>query len=221
MDGYIAEIFQSLQGEGPYQGLPQLFIRLFGCNLSCAFCDTRLFSYRRWSAQELLSHISRFSGYHSISLTGGEPLQQTSFLQELLPRLKQAKKTIYLETNGVFYKEAEKLINYIDIVAMDFKLPSSTDMPDFWREHREFLRLVREKEVFVKAVITPATHIVDIAIALAIIKEIRPHTLLVLQPVYHHQNQMEEKLRYLESFITRHSVAVRIMVQLHKQLSIR
>lgn len=36
----VVETFYSIQGEGPQVGTPALFIRLFGCNLNCSFCDT-------------------------------------------------------------------------------------------------------------------------------------------------------------------------------------
>ena len=36
----IVSRFYTLQGEGPYSGMPALFIRLSKCNLTCGFCDT-------------------------------------------------------------------------------------------------------------------------------------------------------------------------------------
>ena len=36
----IKEIFESIQGEGPYVGYKQLFIRFCNCNLKCNYCDT-------------------------------------------------------------------------------------------------------------------------------------------------------------------------------------
>ena len=36
----IKEIFLSIQGEGPYIGYRQVFIRFCGCNLDCQYCDT-------------------------------------------------------------------------------------------------------------------------------------------------------------------------------------
>ena len=36
----ISELFVSLQGEGTRAGVPCAFIRLAGCNLACAYCDS-------------------------------------------------------------------------------------------------------------------------------------------------------------------------------------
>ena len=36
----VREIFTSIQGEGPYVGVKQLFVRFCGCNLRCDYCDT-------------------------------------------------------------------------------------------------------------------------------------------------------------------------------------
>ncbi|HID19546.1 MAG TPA: 7-carboxy-7-deazaguanine synthase QueE [Methanophagales archaeon] len=38
--GYITELFSSFQGEGPYAGRRQIFIRFAGCPFSCFYCDT-------------------------------------------------------------------------------------------------------------------------------------------------------------------------------------
>jgi organic radical activating enzyme len=38
--GYITELFSSFQGEGPYVGRRQIFIRFAGCPYSCFYCDT-------------------------------------------------------------------------------------------------------------------------------------------------------------------------------------
>ncbi|MCM8763078.1 MAG: 7-carboxy-7-deazaguanine synthase QueE, partial [Candidatus Omnitrophica bacterium] len=78
MQAKIAEIFKSIQGEGIYQGREQVFVRFYGCNLKCQFCDTPLTHYEELRPEELLNRINIFGvDYHSLSLTGGEPLLQS------------------------------------------------------------------------------------------------------------------------------------------------
>ena len=58
----LAEIFESLQGEGRNTGRAAVFIRFAGCNLRCSFCDTEFESYREMSREEILADISRYDG---------------------------------------------------------------------------------------------------------------------------------------------------------------
>lgn len=144
----ISEIFYSFQGEGLYQGVSQVFVRFSGCNLSCIFCDTESSSCRIYNVDDLLRAVFRgnlLKEIHSVAITGGEPLCQAEFLLDFLPGLRQNGCRIYLETNGILYEELQDLMPYIDIVAMDFKLPSSTGLRAFWREHEEFLRIALDK----------------------------------------------------------------------------
>ena len=81
----VSEIFRSLQGEGKNQGRPCTFIRLAGCNLRCAWCDT---PYAReggkeMSVAQILDLIWLQNGKH-ICITGGEPLLWAEEVLELL-----------------------------------------------------------------------------------------------------------------------------------------
>ena len=71
----IREIFTSIQGEGPYVGEKQLFIRFCKCNLACNYCDTdfRIEKAKSYSTSELKDVILK-SDAETLSLTGGEPL---------------------------------------------------------------------------------------------------------------------------------------------------
>ena len=69
----IKEIFESIQGEGPFIGYKQLFIRFCGCNLNCRYCDTDFDkeSSKEYSIEELVSICNQKKDCHSVSLTGG------------------------------------------------------------------------------------------------------------------------------------------------------
>lgn len=152
----IAEIFDSIQGEGPYIGYRQLFIRFCGCNLLCDYCDTEFDKGEQYTPLELLEKVKTFDlkHFHSISLTGGEPLLQYEFLKEFLPLLKETGTKIYLETNGTLPNPLNHIIDYTDIISMDFKLNSSGKIGDMYAKHNEFLEISKnsQKEVFAKLV---------------------------------------------------------------------
>lgn len=79
----IREIFVSIQGEGPYVGTRQLFIRFCGCNLHCNYCDTdfEISKSKEYSPSELMNEISKMNDIFTVSLTGGEPLFPLNFLK--------------------------------------------------------------------------------------------------------------------------------------------
>ena len=221
MKAKVSEIFKSIQGEGLYQGKIQVFIRFFGCNLNCSFCDTKLDLYKYMNVDEILKNIEIYKDYHSISLTGGEPLLvNINFLKRLCSRLKKDSKVIYLETNGILYKNLEVLIDYIDIVSMDFKLPSSTGLRSFWGEHKRFLEIAQKREVFVKAVICENTSLYDIIKSIEIIKSVNPKTYFILQPQNPYEDLLNDKLMYFKNLCNKNNINVKITYQLHKKLSI-
>src|SRR3989338_5752935 len=108
MKANILEIFRSIQGEGKYAGVKQVFVRFFECNMHCVWCDTPhsigdgARHFERCSLDAMVDQISRlWNRCHSVSLTGWEPLVQKDFIKALIPRLKAAGMPVYLETNGI------------------------------------------------------------------------------------------------------------------------
>ena len=94
------ELFYSLQGEGVCAGTPAVFLRLAGCNLHCAWCDTK-YSWSggvQVSVQDLAARLLAFPCRHYV-ITGGEPLLQASELEELFSLL-PPDAYIEIETNG-------------------------------------------------------------------------------------------------------------------------
>ena len=96
----IAEIFHSIQGEGPAMGRPATFIRLAGCNLACLGCDTHLKSWVEQSPQWVLGAIQNWRETKRVVITGGEPTEQMSELSELIDLLRKNGIEIHIETNG-------------------------------------------------------------------------------------------------------------------------
>ncbi|MBU0503927.1 MAG: 7-carboxy-7-deazaguanine synthase QueE [Candidatus Omnitrophota bacterium] len=223
MKGKISEIFESIQGEGIYAGQRQIFVRFFGCNLSCKFCDTPLKNFSEYESQELLNELKSYLGnYHSISFTGGEPLLQKDFLKEVLILAKQEGFRNYLETNGTLPEALKEVIDYVDIIAMDFKLSSSTNSGDFLVSHREFLKIASAKDVFLKAVICNSTGEDDFKKSLEVIKEIKPDIRLVLQPnCFEDSGSLDEKIDDLKTICLRQGIGVCLIPQMHKIIGVK
>ncbi|MGC7847183.1 7-carboxy-7-deazaguanine synthase QueE [Desulforudis sp. 1088] len=203
MEAPLREIFTSIQGEGPYVGYRHLFVRFGGCNLHCRYCDTpkdvpsayrvenppgsRRFTMHANPAtvDDILSRLASLPReiYHAVSLTGGEPLLYPGFLEKLVPALRAMGFRSYLETNGTLTEALTSLVELIDIIAMDFKLPSATG--EAWRGeiHRGFLRAACRTRVFVKMVVCRATHREEFTEALRVVASISRDVPLVIQPV--------------------------------------
>jgi 7-carboxy-7-deazaguanine synthase len=223
MKARISEVFDSVQGEGLYLGEKQIFVRFFNCNLSCTYCDTKLDRFTEYDPGELFEEIKLYRNkYHSISFTGGEPLLYTDFLKDILQLTSRGGHKHYLETNGTLFSELEQLIDRIDIIAMDLKFPSSSGMGNLWQLHRKFLKIAVRKEVFLKAIICQATLKEDLTEALAVIKEISPASVLVLQPnSYEDKSVLQEKLLNFREIANQQGVTTCVIPQIHKIVGLR
>ena len=121
----VNEIFHSLQGEGFNTGTASVFIRLSGCNLHCAFCDTRHEEGTMMSLPEIVEQVMQYPGAPLIVLTGGEPSLWID--EDFVTGLKQMTgKRIAIETNGT-----HPLPHGIDWVTLSPKtgLGNSGDLP--------------------------------------------------------------------------------------------
>lgn len=219
----ISEIFRSTQGEGLYLGVEQLFVRFYGCNIHCSFCDTPQQDFKEYGVDDLLREVGRYRAFHSLSLTGGEPLCQADFLKEFLVALARPDFRVYLETNGTLPEEFEKISGFVDIVAMDFKLPSSTNRETFWGQHERFLKMACDKDVFVKMVITKTTEERDIFSACDIIKRVKPQVPVVLQPNWHDMDAelLNRMVAFKKHFMDAGIRDAKILPQAHKYAGIK
>lgn len=223
MKGKVAEVFESIQGEGIYAGVKQIFIRFYGCNLGCQFCDTKLNHYEKYSSLELLNKIQRFSQpYHSVCFTGGEPLWQKDFLKEILSFVVPQNITTYLETNGTLFNGLSEVLDNIDIISMDIKLPSSTGLDEFWEEHKKFLKLALNKEVFVKTVICLDTSEEDLRSCVELIADFKKDIPFILQPNSNElTRELMDKLWEFQKVAGEALDEVRVIPQMHKLIGVR
>lgn len=222
MKGRISEIFFSIQGEGIYAGEKQIFVRFAGCNLNCSYCDTKFDKYREYEPAMLLSEIESFGrDFHSVSFTGGEPLLQKDFLRESLYLVKLSRYKTYLETNGTLPKSLDEIIDSVDIVAMDIKLPSSGGLNDFWQAHRDFLRIAQRREVFIKAVICVSTADKDVLAMYALLKEMNYSGTVVLQPNSFEMDKLNEQLALFKKYGQDYSFHICVIPQMHKLMGVR
>lgn len=99
----ISEIFLSIQGEGVEIGTPTVFVRLYGCDLRCKWCDTMYAveggDYENLGVAEVLERVESF-GCKSVCITGGEPLLQKNEVVHLAENLHVKGYKIVLETSG-------------------------------------------------------------------------------------------------------------------------
>lgn len=232
----VTEVFSSIQGEGPYVGVRQVFLRLPGCNLRCPYCDTVTTTLQEFRMErdpgsgefsviknpisiDTLSQLLQkynFSLHHSISVTGGEPLLWARELRELLPFLKEKGIKIYLETNGTLPEQLLQVMPWVDIISMDIKLPSNND--NLWDIHKSFLRLSLQKEVFVKIVVQEDTELLDLEYSRELIAEVDPLIQTILQPVTATRGIVTPKPYQLlswQSFFLQKLKNVRVIPQTH------
>jgi 7-carboxy-7-deazaguanine synthase len=134
---HIAEIFESIQGEGPWAGTPSLFIRTAGCNLRCWFCDT---PYTSWqptgvpkSVSQLLESVRKAESSHVV-LTGGEPM----LCDELIPLTagcRELGRLVTIETAGTVDLDIT-----CDLMAISPKLENSVPMDAVWSSRHDRTR---------------------------------------------------------------------------------
>jgi 7-carboxy-7-deazaguanine synthase len=120
----ITEIYQSIQGESSFAGLPCIFIRTTGCDLRCSWCDSEFAFYggEKLSIDEIIEKVKSFPP-KLVELTGGEPLLQKE-VPLLAKQLLDLGYTVLIETGG------HRDISVLDprvIKIMDIKCPASRE----------------------------------------------------------------------------------------------
>jgi len=146
----ISEIFFSLQGETSYVGLPTVFVRLTGCPLRCAYCDTTYaFKGGEWmDAEQIIEKIAAYKTRY-VCVTGGEPLAQKD-CRKLLKDLVEQHYHVSLETSGsIAIGGVDQRVKRV----VDLKTPASGEMDknlfdniEYLTEHDEVKFVICDRE---------------------------------------------------------------------------
>ncbi|HPM46840.1 MAG TPA: 4Fe-4S cluster-binding domain-containing protein [bacterium] len=205
----VHSIFDSLQGEGRFQGFPTQFVRLYGCNLNCSYCDAQSAvsgdTFDEMPINEIADRIIKSDTY-DLCVTGGEPMCQEHELTDLLKNIKG--KRISIETNGSFDVTGIGSMFPEVFFSIDWKTPSSGST-DFNMKNIEFLKKGRG---WIKFVVGNDSDFDFIADKLKYLE----NTEIFISPVFEKGRQLFEKTAKFV-ILNRN---LRMQVQLHKVLGI-
>jgi len=208
----VSELFYSIQGESTRAGLPCAFVRLCGCNLRCAYCD----SHHTWNEEGRVMAVADICAWLEglpgmmTEITGGEPLLHEA-VYPLMDALLAQGREVLLETSGSL--SIERVPVAVGVI-LDFKCPDSGMM-----EHNDWsnLELLHQRKAAgsrdeLKFVLSSER---DAAWAAQIVRE---HQLTKLLPVLFSPVIERLPAQRLADFILRERLPVRLQLQLHVQL---
>lgn len=241
----LMEIFSSVQGEGPRAGERHLFVRTAHCDLDCVWCDTPLCHRTPTQARIALPHSAaveevatpvaveaictwigealRRLPHRAVSFTGGEPLLHPWLITAAAPTVRSSGALVLLETDGTMPDRMQRVRPLVDIVSMDWKLPSATGRAPLDAEHEAFLKEAEGLERIVKLVLTRECSLEDVRHVARRVAAVAPDAELILQPVTPVRGIEAppplELLRF-QSEALGHHAKVRVLPQLHRVLAL-
>ena len=231
-------------------GVRQVFVRFQGCDLTCRYCDTpaartvggpgRIYHGASSEASvevenpvdcgQLLQIIDNLAGehrhaYHSVALTGGEPLLYPEYVAAVATNLHQRDYQVYLETAGYLPPALAMVMDNIDWVAMDWKLPSTMMEPVAPAIFSQFLQIATQAACLVKIVVTSDVTTQELLTACQVIAEVDRTVPVILQPVTPVSEAClppdPETLLDWQLLCSRLLDDVRIIPQCHRLLNVR
>lgn len=211
----VNNIFTSLQGEGPFQGYPTLFVRLHGCNVRCSWCDTPEAQGGEaplsMKASELIQRMNSHKMPH-LCITGGEPLLQQELLIELLQEVQDNYTTVSIETNGTL--SIVPIAEHVSkaLFSVDLKTPSS-GVTMFNLDNNSLLA----QRGWLKIVVNDGADLTWIEKQFDYLKSLKCE--IYISPV---AGEGREWQKYVAEWVVEHGVTLplRMQLQLHKQIGV-
>lgn len=188
----VVDIFYSIQGEGAHVGVPSIFIRLYGCNLTCSFCDEFLHKgeYESLSFDEVLTRIKPYPAMNVI-ITGGEPSIYN--LNGFIDYLQAYMYAVSVETNGY---------NFSNIASANWVTYSPKDWDKIEKYGYDEIKFVVSKESAVEKIL-----------------EFSSYKPIFIQPQNEMDRPNKENVAFCVEFVKEYPQFI-LSVQLHKFLGV-
>lgn len=225
-------IFNTVQGEGSLLGTPSTFLRLWGCNQSCAWCDTKGSwkpgsKFEEVSVDDVGRRLKALPILPHLVVTGGNPMLQAEELEELLVWNIPQETHVTIETNA-FGRESFHRLKKVADRQMTLMWSLSPKLHDWDEEGVWFFlqdtRVLRSAQV--KIVLTGE---LDSAVAEHRVKDILiytenlrlPRPKIILQPEYKSMKfgGTNAAVKLADHF-SRQGIDVRVVPQVHKMLAV-
>jgi len=219
----ITEIFESIQGEGVFTGKWVTFVRFYGCNLKCPFCDTQIDKYKRLTLTGIMKRVKEL-GNDIVVFTGGEPTIQIDL--PLLRMFRKSKYQLHIESNGAtecIANENGQLINkmftmwhYFNWVTISPKYHNGYMLADV-------SSLERADEV--KLLVDTKLSIEELKQRITEVREYFQNGTIFLQPI-EASGHTEENTKYVYNLLRlleheKWDANVMLNIQIHKILNVR
>lgn len=207
----IHEIFSTIQGEGYDTGIPCTFVRLFGCNVKCTYCDQPQCKsdLKKMSVGKVVDEIRRLR-IKNVCITGGEPLIQEE-VYTLIYELVCLGYAVSIETNGT--------VEIPDTVRRSYKYVMDVKCPSSGVHHKNLfsnLQVLHPSDE-VKFVIANEE---DYKYAKSVLRKYPTHAKVLLSPMFD-PNLKQTIGKDLCEWVLRDRLDVRIQIQMHKVIGVQ
>ena len=233
----LSEIFTSIEGEGVLFGTKTMFVRLAGCPLKCHWCDTPyaipMDSGGSFSSEEVKQMIAEelLPNTYKVNFTGGEPLVQHEAVIELAQFVREKGIKTYLESACYDSARFAKVLPYIDICKIEFKLRDSKvvdekSYPTLLKNEMECFRMAVEagKKPYIKVVVTNSSSLLEFESLIKSVRAIaKPNDIagFIIQPSHKVDEPVLDRLFAFYDAVYPYYDQVRVIPQLHKIIGAR
>lgn len=211
---YLDEVFASIQGESTDAGLPCLFVRLYGCNIGCSFCDQPQ-DHHKVTRISIANLVTKIMKYHIdyVCITGGEPMLQWNALYPVILELVSLGVKVSIETSGCVPIDADPYNRSFKYV-MDVKCPSSGVSHKNVLEN--LMNLQRKDEV--KFVISDRK---DYDYMKKVLKQYPTSAQILVSPCFTPDLKPVIGQELIDWLLRDHLNHIRVQIQMHKVIGVR